>query len=115
MSSLAERLAAARRQAEQAAQGDSAAGPDAAGTAGPGANGSGPDAAGPKDAGQSGGYAANADANSGGEAAEGRRRQAPKVADPASRRRAGSTEQERLDELKGHVHAELVKQLGPHL
>ena len=36
MSSLAERLAAARRQAEQAAQGDSAAGPDAAGAAGPG-------------------------------------------------------------------------------
>jgi hypothetical protein len=92
MSSLAERLAAARRQAEQAAQGDNAPGPDAAGTTGPGANGGDSDAAGQKDPGQSGGYAANADANSGGEAAEGRRRQTPKVADPTSRRRGGSTE-----------------------
>src|SRR6478735_5270260 len=115
MSSLAERLAAARRQAEQAAQGDSTPGPDAAGTASPGSNGSGPDAEGPKDPGQPSGYAASADANSGGEAAEGRRRQAPKAADPTSRRRGGSTEQERLDELKSVVHAELVKQLGPHL
>jgi pilus assembly protein CpaF len=116
MSSLAERLAAARRQAEQAAQGDNAAGPETAGAAGPGgANGSGPDPAGPTDPGQPTGYAASADANSGGEAAEGRRRQAPKAAEPTSRRRGGSTEQERLDELKGHVHAELVKQLGPHL
>jgi pilus assembly protein CpaF len=116
MSSLAERLAAARRQAEQAAQGDNAAGPETAGAAGPGgANGSGPDSAGPTDPGQPSGYAASADANSGGEAAEGRRRQAPKAAEPTSRRRGGSTEQERLDELKGHVHAELVKQLGPHL
>jgi pilus assembly protein CpaF len=116
MSSLAERLAAARRQAEQAAQGDNAAGPETAAAAGPGgANGSGPDSAGPTDPGQPSGYAASADANSGGEAAEGRRRQAPKAAEPTSRRRGGSTEQERLDELKGHVHAELVKQLGPHL
>ncbi len=116
MSSLAERLAAARRQAEQAAQGDSTPGPDAAGsTAAPGPNGSGPDAAGPSDPAQPSGYAASADANSGGEAAEGRRRQAPKTVEPTSRRRGGSTEQERLDELKGVVHAELVKQLGPHL
>ena len=76
---------------------------------------SGPDAAGARDPGQASGYAASADANSGGEAAEGRRRQAPKVADPTSRRRGGSTEQERLDELKGVVHAELLQQLGPQL
>src|SRR5690349_20847992 len=116
MSSLAERLAAARRQAEQAAQGDSASGPEAPGAAGPETNGHGTDAGAPKGPGPStGGYAASADANSGGEAAEGRRRQTPKAAEPSSRRRGGSTEQERLDELKGHVHAELVKQLGPHL
>jgi pilus assembly protein CpaF len=117
MSSLAERLAAARRQAEQAAQGDdpTAAGdtatdhPDGAGAPG-GASDGGP---GGSSNGQQGGYAASAQANSGGDDA--RRRQAPKVAEAVSRRRSPTSEQERIDELKGVVHTELVKQLGPHL
>src|SRR4051812_23217339 len=119
MSSLAERLAAARRQAEQAAQADKpAAGNGASGQPTPGARdprapGGGATAthpgAGP--AGQPGGYAASAAANS----EDGRRRQAPKAPEPMSRRRSASSEQERIDELKGVVHAELVKQLGPHL
>ena len=118
MSSLAERLAAARRQAEQAAQGDSTTSQDPAGAAVPTEPrrvAPPPTPAPRRTPDRPRGYAASAQANSGGEAAEGRRRQAPKTAEPTSRRRGGSTEQERLDELKGHVHTELVKQLGPHL
>jgi pilus assembly protein CpaF len=121
MSSLAERLAAARRQAEQGGQGDPAtAGPEAPGAPRPDAPSAPPPGAanggaadpGPSGPGTQGGYAASAQANSGD---EGRRRQAPKPADPVSRRRGGTSEQERIDELKGFVHTELVKQLGPHL
>jgi len=137
MSSLAERLAAARRQAEQAAQADN---PDAAADAtadataagAPGAPGAAGDATatdpgpasgqsqgppGPSAGGQSSAYAgstAGSTAGSSGES-DGRRRQAPKVAEPVSRRRGMSSDQERVEELKGHVHTELVKQLGPHL
>ena len=120
MSSLAERLAAARRQAEQAAQGDSPAADNGAPgpTSAPGAPADGATATDPgpgpgQGPGQAGGYAASAQANSGGE--DGRRRQAPKAPEPVSRRRSASSEQERIDELKGVVHTELVKQLGPHL
>ncbi len=116
MSSLAERLAAARRQAEQAAQGDNPAAPGQAapGAAGPADGGTpGPDAT-PPGGGAQTGYAASAQANSG--ESDARRRQAPKTPETVvSRRRGGASEQERLDELKGYVHAELVKQLGPHL
>jgi pilus assembly protein CpaF len=131
MSSLAERLAAARRQAEQAAQGEnpaSEAGPtaDAAGSAA-GATSVGPGTpAGPHHtADQSNGAAGNggAGAKSGGNhsssytsnESEARRRQAPKTPEPVARRRGHGSEQDRIEELKGHVHAELVKQLGPHL
>ena len=122
MSSLAERLAAARRQAEQAAQGDR---PRPRRTR----HGAAPKGAAP------GGTAAdpgNGPAPPGRRTGHGVRRlpprptataRPPRVAvarrpRPPSRRpraAAASTEQERLDELKGHVHTELVKQLGPHL
>jgi pilus assembly protein CpaF len=134
MSSLAERLAAARRQAEQAVQGNQAP------TADPEAEGQAPDAgsangatatdpgakpAGAAPGGQTGGpTAGQASAGAGSHSSAGQRadesearraRQAPKSAEPTSRRRGANAENERLEDLKGHVHTELVKQLGPHL
>ncbi len=130
MSSLAERLAAARRQAEQASQTtqtDPTADPSSGGPAAPpGATGA-PDAGttppgnGHQAAGHSAGATGAGTAGGGHSAAasaadaEARRRQAPKVAEPVSRRRGASSDQERIEEIKGHVHTELVKQLGPHL
>ena len=149
MSSLAERLAAARRQAEQAAQAENptpaadaaeaatgapgaAAGGPTVTEPGPAAPGPGPSAGQPagqpgQSAGQSGPQTNGASAGSGpaggnhsstysGNESEARRRPAPKVAEPVvSRRRGATSDQERLEEVKGHVHTELVKQLGPHL
>jgi pilus assembly protein CpaF len=145
MSSLAERLAAARRQAEasqgttQAPKADPAADPAAeTGTPGPaasngstatdpgpaagGAPGAAPGGApGAQSAGPSAGQAAGGSA-AGGKAytssaaeADARRRAAAKPPEPTSRRRGAGAETERIEELKGHVHTELVKQLGPHL
>ena len=137
MSSLAERLAAARRQAEQSSEtdapNDGAPGPaadeDQTAAAGPGSHaapprdGTAPDGDSPGTGGAANGagstYAANASANSANTAGDGdhRRRQQPgKPAEAVvSRRRAGSTETERIEEIKSSVHTELVKQLGPHL
>ncbi|MDN4163485.1 CpaF family protein [Nocardioides abyssi] len=96
MSSLSERLAAARRTDTPAAT-DADAGPDAASSE-----------AGDLAAAQpAGAAAAGAAANA---AAAARRK-----ADAAPRRTLGAAQVDRIEELKGSVHAELLQQLGPHL
>ncbi|MBF4763749.1 CpaF family protein [Nocardioides islandensis] len=136
MSSLAERLAAARRQAEASQAttptADPAAEPAAEnGAPGPAAsNGSTATDPGPAPGGAPGAAPGGAagGAQSAGPApgaakeytstaaeADARRRAAQKPAEPTSRRRGAGAETERIEELKGHVHTELVKQLGPHL
>ncbi len=124
MSSLAERLAAARRQAEQAAQGTqtaSTADPASAGPEGPAGAGTatdpGPGSApgpGPAGAHAGAGTANSQSATANAAESEARRRQTPKT-ETVSRRRGAGSDTERIEEIKGSVHAELVKQLGPHL
>ncbi len=141
MSSLAERLAAARRQAEQASgptdnatpgqqpgstgeaapppsdQGAGSSTGSASSTSSNGAGGSGfPSYSGSNGATGSG----NGSGSYGGgqghtETSHSRRHTQQRSVEPVSRRRSAAGEQERIEELKGHVHTELVKQLGPHL
>ncbi|HET7430668.1 MAG TPA: CpaF family protein [Nocardioides sp.] len=103
MSSLAERLAAARKQTE------------AGTTPPPPPPPRGPDSDPPPAAGGAGGPSGSG--GSGGNEAEGggiRARQTPMSTTRVGARR-GSAEHDRLEQLKQDVHAELLKQLGPQL
>ncbi|MEN8672772.1 CpaF family protein [Nocardioides sp.] len=106
MSTLSERLEAARRAAlvDESSDGDgapqgealAAGAPDAgAAPAGTPANGAPPPAA---------------------RAERAERAAAPRASEPTTARRTiGSGQTDRIDELKSSVHVELLKQLGPHL
>ncbi len=100
MSSLAERLAAARKQSE----------------AGGGPPPPPPPPRGPEDGAQPGTSPTTPRSSSDGDGDEGgvRTRTAPLSTSRVSARR-GTTEHERLEELKQDVHTELLKQLGPQL
>jgi pilus assembly protein CpaF len=100
VSSLAERLAAARKQSE----------------AGGGPPPPPPPPRGPEDGAQPGTSPTTPRSSSEGDGDEGgvRTRTAPLSTSRVSARR-GTTEHERLEELKQDVHTELLKQLGPQL
>ena len=105
MSSLSERLAAARREA--AAQGKHAATPE---EAEPGTDSAvatqAPPAEAPTPAGSTGATTGPLSARAAAAGNDGR---------PASRRALAGQEADRIEDLKSSVHAELLKQLGPHL
>jgi pilus assembly protein CpaF len=100
VSSLAERLAAARKQSEAGA-----APPPPPPPRGPEEGDQKPEAAAPPS--RTGG-------GTGGDDGAGRTRTAPLSTSRVSARR-GTSEHERLEELKQDVHTELLKQLGPQL
>jgi pilus assembly protein CpaF len=97
VSSLAERLAAARKQSE-------------AGASPPPP----PPPRGPEEGDQAGGQPPRGGSNAPGDDGGSRTRNAPISTSRVSARR-GNAEHERLEELKQDVHAELLKQLGPQL
>jgi len=101
MSTLSERLEAARRAAlvDESSEGDGLPEGDAAGAPG--------DGAAPAGAPANGAPAPSARAE---------RAAAPRASEPTTARRTiGSGQTDRIDELKSSVHVELLKQLGPHL
>ncbi|WP_254069926.1 hypothetical protein [Pimelobacter simplex] len=123
MSSLSDRLAAARREA--AAQGKHAATPaaDAALLAGVVDAASAPEAPAPAPAAPAAAPAPAAPATAAGEAGTDTRsapgplssRAAAAAGDHRPGRRLAGNDTERLEDLKASVHGELIKQLGPHL